>query len=313
MIGILKMGSMGATRAHSSVYRTCNIVLLAVMALLLAGCAGGGGPMRGFFAGGSGEMQPIALGNIAAPSKIAGSLKSELRSAAQQRKISVVSGASATYTLRGYLATSPEGAGHKVAYIWDIMDKSNKRVHRILGEQLVPKKGADPWAGVSKSALSAIAGKTMTDLAGWLRKQAPAARPVATATQRSGATASTGRSGSYLALVPSVKGAPGDGRKSLTRAIKNQLASKGVKLASAKGNNVYTVAGKVKMGRPTGNKQTISIEWRVSDPKGKNLGKVSQNNTIQKGSLDRSWGKAADAAAAAAADGIIKLLPRSRR
>lgn len=308
------MGSMGATRAHSSIFRTCNIALLAIIAVLLAACAGGGGgPIRGIFGGGSGELQPIALGNIAAPTKIAKSLKSELRSAAQQREISVVSGASASFTLRGYIATSPEPTGHKVSYIWDIMDKSNKRVHRILGEQLVPKKGSDPWAGVSKPALSAIAGKTMTDLASWLKKQPRVAAPVAAATQRSGTTASTARAGSYLTLVPNVTGAPGDGRKSLTAAIKKQLSGKGVKLTSARGSNVYTVAGKVKMGRASGNNQTIAIEWRVTDPKGKNLGKVSQNNTIKKGSLDRSWGRAADAAAAAAADGIVKLLPRSRR
>ena len=86
-----------------------------------------------------------------------------------------------------------------------------------------------------------------------------------------------------------------------------------MKLANTKGANVYTVAGKVKMGRPSGNKQSIAIEWRVSDPAGKNLGKVSQQNTIPKGSLDRSWGTSADKAAAAAADGIVKLLPRAQR
>ena len=213
------------------------------------------------------------------------------------------------YKVRGYLSTSPDGANYKLAYIWDVLDKSDKRVHRILGEQPIPKKGSDPWAGVNQAALSAIASKTMTDLAAWLPRGAAPARsttlPVAAAAQRT--------SGSYLALVPTVKGAPGDGSKSLTAAMKKQLSRKGIKLAKAKGANVYQVAGKVKMGRPSGTKQSIAIEWHVSDPKGKYLGKVSQQNNIAKGSLDKSWGANADRAAAAAADGIVKLLPRRGR
>jgi len=38
---------------------------------------------------------------------------------------------------------------------------------------------------------------------------------------------------------------------------------------------------------------------------------VSQQNTIAKGALNGPWGPIADAAAGAAADGIIKLIPRS--
>ena len=41
------------------------------------------------------------------------------------------------------------------------------------------------------------------------------------------------------------------------------------------------------------------------------VGTVSQQNTIPKGSLNGPWGAIADAAARAAADGIIKLLPKS--
>jgi hypothetical protein len=49
----------------------------------------------------------------------------------------------------------------------------------------------------------------------------------------------------------------------------------------------------------------------VVDPTGKKLGTVSQQNTIPRGSLNGPWGAIADAAAGAAADGIIKLLPKT--
>ncbi len=302
--------SMGAIGAHSSVYRIFNVVALAAMAWALVGCAGG--PMQGFF-GRSGKSASVTfMKTIGPPAGVEKALNVELASAAKEHDVPIVQ-SGASYKVRGYLSTSPDGPNYKLAYIWDVLDASDKRVHRILGEQPIPKKGSDPWAGVDRQALSAIAATTMGDLAAWLPNQEPAERPVATAAQRTPAATQGGDSGQYLALVPTVSGAPGDGSKSLTLAIKKHLAGKGVKLASAKGNNVYTVAGTVRMGRPSGNRQTIAIEWKVSDPGGKTLGKVSQNNTIQKGSLDKAWGSNADAAAAAAADGIVKLLPRARR
>ena len=69
--------------------------------------------------------------------------------------------------------------------------------------------------------------------------------------------------------------------------------------------------GSVKLVETSGGKQSIRIDWQVLDPSGKKLGTVSQQNTIPKGSLNGPWGAIADAAAGAAADGIIKLLPKS--
>jgi hypothetical protein len=73
----------------------------------------------------------------------------------------------------------------------------------------------------------------------------------------------------------------------------------------------YTVEGKVALGAGADGKQPITIDWTVSDPTGKKLGTVSQKNEVPQGSLDGAWGKTADAAAAAAAQGILKLLPQT--
>ena len=50
----------------------------------------------------------------------------------------------------------------------------------------------------------------------------------------------------------------------------------------------------------------------MKDPQGKKLGTVSQKNEIPEGSLDGAWGKTAEQAAGAAAQGIVKLLPQQR-
>lgn len=117
-----------------------------------------------------------------------------------------------------------------------------------------------------------------------------------------------------MVLVAPVSGAPGDGRRSLTAALKKKLYASGVKLAggAAASGRVYTIKGKASLTNAKGGKQSIRIDWQVIDPKGKKIGTVTQQNTIPKGSLNGPWGAIADAAAGAAADGIIKLLPRSR-
>ena len=112
-------------------------------------------------------------------------------------------------------------------------------------------------------------------------------------------------------VVTPVAGAPGDGQRSLTTALKKRLYAGGVKLANGPAVNVYTVKGSVVLGDASGGKQSIRIDWLVLDPTGKKLGTVSQQNTIPKGALNGPWGAIADAAAGAAASGIIKLLPKS--
>ena len=114
-------------------------------------------------------------------------------------------------------------------------------------------------------------------------------------------------------MVPSVAGAPGDGSVSLTGAIQRELSKGGVALTDKPSGQTYKVEGKVVVGSGKDGKQPISIDWDVKDPKGKKLGTVSQKNEIPQGSVDGAWGKTADAAAAAAAQGILKLLPPPTR
>jgi Mrp family chromosome partitioning ATPase len=113
------------------------------------------------------------------------------------------------------------------------------------------------------------------------------------------------------AIVPAVSGAPGDGSTALSSALQRELTRQGVTLANRPGAS-YRIEGKVAMGAPADGKQTIQSDWLVRHPQGRSLGTVSQKNDIPEGSLDSSWGNTADAAAGAAAQGILKLLPQPR-
>ena len=148
----------------------------------------------------------------------------------------------------------------------------------------------------------------------------PAATPAALTTVAAAApgapsastTGSIDNGGPFSTMVPSVTGAPGDGSSSLTGAIQRELSKNGVALTTNATPQTYKVEGKVAVGQGKDGKQPIQIDWNVIDPKGKKLGTVSQKNEVPQGSLDGAWGKTADLAASAAAQGILKLLPQQK-
>lgn len=112
-----------------------------------------------------------------------------------------------------------------------------------------------------------------------------------------------------LAYV-TVAGAPGDGEQALTSAMTSRLHAIGMKPTTEFQANVYEIQGTVRMKAASRGKQSVRIFWVVLDPNGKQLGVISQTKQVRKGSLDRKWGKAAEAAASAAINEIEALLPR---
>jgi len=311
-------------RAH--LWRMAGIALAAFAAVCLAGCGGGGSSMGGLLSGASGifggspkiSIAPI----IGAPENVTSEMTKALVVAGSERNLTFIPGTSGgNYTMRGYLLASPERRGAKISYIWDVSDAKGAKVTRVSGEEVVAKGSrSDPWSGVDSTVIRSIAGKTASKLAADLPGGSRASTPIASAAPGSTAgitAASTATPTAAAAPQPSgvliapVTGAPGDGRRSLTTALKKRLYKDGIKLANGTSTNVYTVKGIVKLSSASGGKESIRIDWQVLDPSGKRLGTVSQQNTIPKGSLNGPWGAIADAAAGAAADGIIKLLPKS--
>ncbi len=282
---------------------------------------------------------------IGAPDPVSKQLVSQLTGAMEKQRVTIAPDrdAKADYMLRGYVVAARDKANTKVSYIWDVTDPTGKRVNRITGEEVVASTNPkDPWTSVSAAVTQNIADKTASQLGTWLPNQkgaavaagsgssAPAAvgGPTASqvATQSTGdsasekpqssavsstSTASIARSDGTAAVVPSVTGAPGDGNSALVAALQGELSRQGVTLTE-QAASAYRVEGKVIVGAAKEGKQAIQIDWRVKDPQGKALGTVSQKNEIPEGSLDGTWGKTADAAAAAAAQGIVKLLPQQR-
>jgi len=277
---------------------------------------------------------------IGAPEAVAKQMQASLGTALAQHKVATAANPNdkAEYTVRGYVVSAREKTGTKVSYIWDVTDPAGKRVNRITGEELIAgQNGRDPWAAVTPQVVNAISAKTATTLATWLPTQsssaavasnaasATAAAPASAATPAAATpvaetaaaptattTGSIAKDGPLTAMVSPVSGAPGDGKVSLTSAIQRELSRGGVALTTAASPQAYRVEGKVQVSPGKDGKQPIQIDWNVKDPSGKHVGTVSQKNEIPQGSLDGAWGKTADAAAAAAAQGILKLLNQNK-
>jgi hypothetical protein len=312
--------------------RFTSLALAALALVSLTGCGGGpGGPSAsGIFSSATSLFRgstKIAIAPIIGTTpEVAKELSEALVVAGKDRGLTILAeGSKADYTLRGYLVATSEGKGSKIAYIWDVNDPAGSRVARVSGEEVIAgRSGGDPWSAVDSAAIRSIAGKTASQLAASMpsggggtpsavASSSPSPEPAATASTRPTPAAAPAVPSPKMAgvVVAPVSGAPGDGQRSLATALKKRLYAGGVKLANGTTAGVYMVKGSVSMEDASAGKQSIRIDWVVLDPNGRKLGTVSQKNTIPKGSLNGPWGAVADAAAGAAAEKIVKLLPSS--
>ena len=74
----------------------------------------------------------------------------------------------ATYVMKGYFSVLSEDNQTTVLYVWDVLDASGNRLHRIQGQEKVQGAAADSWSAVPASAMQAIADRTMQEYSTWL-------------------------------------------------------------------------------------------------------------------------------------------------
>ena len=117
-------------------------------------------------------------------------------------------------------------------------------------------------------------------------------------------------------LVETVQGAPGDGNRSLTQAIRKALVGNGFVVVENGRPAAYRLIGEVAVAPPQGGRQSTRIVWRVvaidGTESGRAVGRAAQENLVPAGSLDGVWGEAATAVAEAAIPGIGEVLKRDR-
>ncbi|MBP2548882.1 hypothetical protein J2858_001798 [Neorhizobium galegae] len=107
---------------------------------------------------------------IGAPTTIITPLSRHLANAARAGGI-VIQASSANnggHFLKGYLAAFRNGDGVTISYVWDVLDGTGERLHRIQGKQDIAYAGGDLWAAVPGKTLQTIAQDTIATYRQWL-------------------------------------------------------------------------------------------------------------------------------------------------
>ncbi len=112
--------------------------------------------------------------------------------------------------------------------------------------------------------------------------------------------------------VTGVKGSPGRGNAELANAMRRVLKKAGWPVYDSARPDALNIAGNVKLSKKQGPTQKVALAWTVTSPDGKSLGTIRQANKVPAGSLDAGWGKTADYAAQAGAEGIFDLVGKLR-
>jgi hypothetical protein len=193
----------------------------------------------------------------------------------------------------------PDGRA-AVDLAWELLGPDGSRAGSSTQHAEAP---AAAWWGGDEAVLASIAKGGAPKIAALVQDEAPAEAPSAAPP---------------MVVVREVEGAPGDGSKSLTRAMTTALkmAKYGIAdeaAAKKEGDGqAFVVAGRVDVTRPIDGKQQVKIVWSVLTAAGSEIGKVNQENAVPAGSLDGRWGDIAYAVATAASDGVVAILEKAR-
>lgn len=110
------------------------------------------------------------------------------------------------------------------------------------------------------------------------------------------------------AIVVKVTGAPGDGNQTLATSLTALLPLQKIKIADKDAKGAWRIEGIVKVVPKTAQADSVTLTWRVLDDKGKEAGKITQENAVPHGRLKGKWGEIASFAAEAASEGIAQLI-----
>ena len=195
-----------------------------------------------------------------------------------------------SYRLAGKASANAAGGGTiEVSIRWEMVAPDGKTVSSREARQTIAT--AD-WQQGGKG-LSALAEQAAPALAKLVQTTAPS--PL--------------QGTDPLIAVEPVTGAPGDGGRSLARAMEDALRRSNLALVQKPEDKPnFVVEGKVELGPPAAGKQAIKVSWTLRRADGGPVGEVKQENAIAAGSLDGAWGLTAYDVANAAAPGIAALL-----
>lgn len=110
---------------------------------------------------------------IGAPVQAVTPLSKELGNSARGNGLTIKgsSDQTAEHVLKGYLSAFADGDKVTVVYVWDVLDNSGARLHRIQGQESVKAGGSDAWAAVPPEVMQSIGVATIAEYMKWRQSQ----------------------------------------------------------------------------------------------------------------------------------------------
>jgi hypothetical protein len=111
---------------------------------------------------------------IGAPVQAVTPLSRQLGAQARANGLTIrPSGDTATdHILKGYFSAFSDEGKVTVIYVWDVLDGTGNRLHRMQGQVSLRGSGPDPWAAVPASTMEDIAAKTIQEYLTWRQSRA---------------------------------------------------------------------------------------------------------------------------------------------
>lgn len=106
---------------------------------------------------------------IGAPVDAVQPLSRRLGADAKSRGLTILQSTSgqSDHILKGYFSAFADGDKTTVAFVWDVLDSSGNRLHRIRGQEIVQGTASDPWEVVQSATMETIATKTIDGYLSW--------------------------------------------------------------------------------------------------------------------------------------------------
>jgi hypothetical protein len=194
------------------------------------------------------------------------------------------------------LEVAAEPTGRAVTPRFALSDADGNPLGQVDGRP-VP---AAEWARGGEALLRRVAEEAAPALAERLA--------LADAARRTGDRQVARNAGPVLRVLP-VRGAPGDGNRSLTERMRTELARAGFVVQDAAEGAGFALQGEVTMARAaTRGQQRVEIVWIVTRRDGEDLGRVVQLNEVPARSLDGLWADVALVVAEEAAPGVRQVV-----
>jgi len=108
-----------------------------------------------------------------APQSKTASLTRFLNTSAQSNGLAILPAtrAGAKYRVKGYFSALNDGNGTLLVYVWDVVDGTGKRLHRINGRERTGTTKTDPWQAITDAEIERVARDTTARLKTWVDKR----------------------------------------------------------------------------------------------------------------------------------------------